>query len=65
MQGYRALSQAREYSQAGMQPIRLSETLAYMKIARVRPGDHAARFLRLIQAMDAVHLEWWVKKNKN
>jgi len=60
--GYNALAFARLSNQAGIQPIQLQDVLAYVELSGIEKGYPAQKFLRLIQAMDAVHLNWWAER---
>ncbi len=63
-EAYRILTNAREFNQVGLQPIQVSEVLAYVEMAEIQKGYPALKLTRLVQAMDATHLEWWSKKQK-
>lgn len=62
MDAYQALAATRQYSQAGIQPIQLSEINAYAELHDVSPGRPRQKLTRMIQAMDETHLNWWAKK---
>lgn len=61
---YKALSNARQYNQAGVQPLTIAEVLAYAELAQIPKGYQTQKLLRIVQSMDNAHLEWWAKKQK-
>lgn len=63
-QAFLTLSNARQFNQAGLMPIAVSEVSAYVELADVEKGFAATKLLRIVQAMDATHLAWWAKKRK-
>lgn len=63
-EGYSALTSSRRFNEVGLQPISVQDILAYIEIAGIQKGYPASKFLRVIQAMDGTHLEWWSKKQK-
>ena len=63
--GFWTLANSRQFNQAGLQPLQISEIKAYTDLAGIQAGYPAQKFLRVAQAMDSAHLEVWAKKNKS
>lgn len=61
---FRDLSAQREFNQAGVQSIRVSEVVAYLDgICETRP-HHRRAFIKLMLDMDAVFMDYIRKKTK-
>lgn len=66
MNEFRTLSLSRQFNEAGILPIQISEIEAYLRMKGVPPGAAQLRHLRFIQALDSVHVEWYYnKRNKD
>ena len=63
--GFFAISDGRGLNQVGVDPLPVSEILAYCDLAGIPRGDPGTKFLRLMRAMDGVFLKHHYKKNKN
>ena len=64
LEAFYAVSAARQYSQAGVQPVMVSEVLAYLQCIGETSPTRREKYLRLIQKMDAVFLVDVFEKSK-
>ena len=63
MAAYQTLAQGRGYSEAGLQPFRITDIKAYAEVYCVDMGAPAQKLLRILQALDRTYLEWWGKRH--
>lgn len=59
LDAFNSLSRARQFTEAGILPLQISEIEAYLRIKGVPQGQAQLRWLRFIQALDGVHVKWY------
>lgn len=57
LEAFNFLSDAREYNQAGVQPLRLTEIQAYLALTGISGMDRKAKLVRVIRELDSVFMQ--------